>query len=102
MSLTDSTPLEIANAASASSLSLARLSANARDDALSSVHDALLKSREKVLIANSIDLTAASKAAESGELSQSLVKRLDLGRKGKFDEMLKGILDVRQLADPCA
>jgi glutamate-5-semialdehyde dehydrogenase len=65
------------------------------------MHAALLGAKADVLAANARDLEAASKAAESGQaLSQSLVKRLDLGRPGKYDDMLQGILDVRQLEDP--
>ena len=33
-------------------------------------------------------------------MRSSLVKRLDLSRPGKYDDMLQGILDVRQLDDP--
>jgi glutamate-5-semialdehyde dehydrogenase len=64
------------------------------------MHDALFASRDIVLEANSRDLAAATKAAESGQMSQSLIKRLDLGRKGKYEDMLQGILDVRELKDP--
>jgi glutamate-5-semialdehyde dehydrogenase len=77
------------------------LSPKDRNDALTAMHVALLGQKDKVLAANARDLEAAVKAAESGEaLSQSLVKRLDLGRAGKYDDMLQGILDVRELEDP--
>jgi len=42
----------------------------------------------------------ARKAAQDGELSLSIVSRLDLGKPGKWEDMLKGILDVRELEDP--
>ena len=29
-----------------------------------------------------------------------MVKRLDLGREGKFESMLQGILDIMELPDP--
>lgn len=45
-------------------------------------------------------MTLAKQASESGKLSQSVLKRLDLSRPGKFDDMLQGILDVRELDDP--
>ena len=54
------------------------------------------------MAANARDLELARAAAQSGELSASLVSRLDLARPGKFDDMLKGILDVRDLDDPGA
>lgn len=100
MSLTNSSPLEVAKAASISSRSLAILPTNARNDALTAIHHALQKSKETILAANAKDLELATKAAEEGELSHSVLKRLDLGRKGKWEDMLQGILDVRDLGDP--
>ena len=100
MSLTDSCPTQIAQSAAVSSRSLAVLSNNARNDALTAVHRALVQSKDFILSANAHDVELASKAAESGELSQSVLKRLDLSRKGKWEDMLQGILDVRDLDDP--
>lgn len=100
MSLTNASPLDAAKAASISALTLARLSVDARNHALTVVHDALSRARDEILQANAKDLELASQAASSGELSQSLVKRLDLRKKGKWEDMLKGILDVRGLEDP--
>ena len=100
MSLTESSPEQAAKAASLSSRALAILPLRARNDALTAIHDALLQEKESILQANARDLEIASKAAESGKLSQSVLKRLDLGKPGKFDDMLKGILDVRGLEDP--
>ena len=100
MSLTDSCPAQIAQAAAVSSRSLAVLSSHARNEALTAVHRALVQSRDLILSANAQDVELASKAAESGELSQSVLKRLDLSRKGKWEDMLQGILDVRDLDDP--
>jgi glutamate-5-semialdehyde dehydrogenase len=100
MSLTDFSPTEAAKAASIASRKLATLSVDARNDALTAIHDALLQDRENILQANARDLEAASTAARQGTLSQAVLKRLDLGRAGKYDDMLKGILDVRRLEDP--
>lgn len=100
MSLTESTPLEIAKAAALSSRSLAVLPTEARNNALTKIHTALYDAREGILAANAKDLGLAQKAAEDGNLSQSVLKRLDLGRQGKFEDMLQGILDVRDLEDP--
>lgn len=100
MSLTNSTPAEIAYSASAASLVLARLDVSARNDALQKIHDALANAQSRILAANARDLVAAAESAQNGELSHSLVKRLDLGKKGKFEDMLQGILDVRSLPDP--
>lgn len=100
MSVTDSSPLEIAKAASISSRNLAILSAQARNDALTSIHSALLAAKDHILSENAKDLEKATKAAIDGQLSQSVLKRLDLNRPGKFEDMLSGILNVRDLPDP--
>jgi len=100
MSLTNATPLEVAKAAQAGSRRLAVLSTDDRNAALTAIHKALADAKDEVLAANKQDLEDANKAAEGGTLSQSLVKRLDLGKKGKYEDMLQGILDVRDLEDP--
>ncbi|POR39197.1 Putative gamma-glutamyl phosphate reductase, partial [Tolypocladium paradoxum] len=48
--------------------------------------------------ANARDLERARRA--DAALSEALLSRLDLGRQGKWDDMLRGILDVRALDDP--
>ena len=100
MSLTDSSPLQVAKEASISSRSLAILPTQARNDALTAIHGALQEAKSSILAANAKDLELATKAAEDGKLSQSVLKRLDLGKKGKWEDMLQGILDVRDLEDP--
>jgi glutamate-5-semialdehyde dehydrogenase len=100
MSLTNANPVEAALAAKSASHSLATLPASARNDALTVIHAKLSASRDEILAANARDLALAQKAAENGELSLSIVSRLDLGKKGKWEDMLKGILDVRDLEDP--
>lgn len=100
MSLTNATPYEAARAARLSSRKLAILPTQARNDALRAVHAALSDAKDEILAANERDLEAATEAAQGGQLSQSLVKRLDLTRKGKYDDMLQGILDVVNLDDP--
>ena len=100
MSLTNATPLEVARAARVGSRRLAVLSTDDRNAALTAIHSALADGKEEVLAANKRDLEDANKAAAGGTLSQSLVKRLDLGKTGKYEDMLQGILDVRDLPDP--
>ncbi|KAF1919420.1 Aldehyde/histidinol dehydrogenase [Ampelomyces quisqualis] len=100
MSLTNATPLEVAQAARVGSRQLAVLSTEERNAALVAIHDALAQGKDDVLAANAKDLESANKAAEGGALSTSLVKRLDLGKPGKYDDMLQGILDVKELEDP--
>ncbi|KKY32429.1 putative glutamate-5-semialdehyde dehydrogenase [Diaporthe ampelina] len=100
MSLTSSSPLEAAQAAKSASHLLATLPVSARNDALTAIHDSLVASKDAILAANAKDMDAARQAAADGQLSQSLVSRLDLGKAGKWEDMLKGILDVRGLDDP--
>ncbi|RAL15695.1 glutamate-5-semialdehyde dehydrogenase [Aspergillus homomorphus CBS 101889] len=100
MSLTDSTATEIAKTASIASRLLATLAGAERNDALTALHEAILNSRDDILAANSRDVAAAERAVEAGILNQSVLKRLDLSRPGKFEDMLQGILSVRDLKDP--
>jgi len=86
--------------AKVSSRRLATLSTTARNIALDAIHDALAAARDEILAANATDLELAKKFATDGKLNPSIVKRLDLSRKGKFDDMLQGIKDVRGLPDP--
>lgn len=100
MSLTSATPLEAARAAKSASHYLATLPVPARNDALTAIHGALSASRDTILAANAKDMDAARQAAADGALSASLVARLDLGKPGKWQDMLRGVLDVRTLPDP--
>ena len=100
MSLTRATPADAARAAKAASHYLATLAEEGRNAALSSIHDELVAAKDQILAANASDMEAARKAAAEGHLSSSLVSRLDLSKPGKFDDMLRGILDVKNLPDP--
>lgn len=100
MSLTNALPADAAKAAKSASHILATLPASARNDALTAIHKELSGAKANILAANARDLESARKAADNGELSLSILSRLDLGKKGKWEDMLKGILDVRDLEDP--
>jgi len=100
MSLTNASPEQAARAAKISSRTLATLPTTARNAALDAIHDALASARDDILAANVKDLELAKKSAADGSLSPSILKRLDLSRPGKFDDMLQGIKDVRDLEDP--
>jgi glutamate-5-semialdehyde dehydrogenase len=100
MSVTNALPADAASAAKAASHVLATLPTSSRNDALTAIHAALTEAKDEILAANARDLTLARKAAENGELSLSIVSRLDLGKKGKWEDMLGGVLDVRDLEDP--
>ncbi|EXJ73522.1 glutamate-5-semialdehyde dehydrogenase [Cladophialophora psammophila CBS 110553] len=100
MSLTNSSPVSCAQSASLASHTLTILPLAARNDALTAIHAALVQHKPDILAANALDMARAQRASSQGELSQSVLKRLDLGRKGKYEDMLTGILDVRDLPDP--
>ncbi|KAK8070103.1 gamma-glutamyl phosphate reductase [Apiospora phragmitis] len=103
MSMTNASPADAARDAKAASHVLSTLPASARNEALTAIYAGLEGARDEILAANARDLEAARRqAADGAPLSQSLVSRLDLGRKGKFEDMLRGILDVRDLEDPGA
>lgn len=76
------------------------VSNDARNFALTTLHDALFEKKDYILQANEKDVALATQAAANSELSQSVLKRLDLSRPGKYDDMLSGILNVRDLEDP--
>ncbi|KAJ5486350.1 hypothetical protein N7530_000650 [Penicillium desertorum] len=100
MSLTESAAVDAAHSASLASRRLATLNKDERNKALTLLHDALEMNREDILEANARDVELATIAAECGNLSQSVLKRLDLSRPGKYQDMLDGILSVRDLDDP--
>ncbi|KAJ5218291.1 gamma-glutamyl phosphate reductase [Penicillium cinerascens] len=100
MSLTESAAVDVARSASLASRRLATLPNAARNEALTALHQALNKNRATILAANAKDVEAATRDANSGNLNHSVLKRLDLSRPGKYDDMLEGILSVRDLDDP--
>lgn len=81
MSLSNALPADAARAAKSASHRLATLSASSRNDALTAIYSALIRDKDEILAANARDLVAAKQAATKGELSTSLVSRLDLGKK---------------------
>lgn len=102
MSLTEASALEVAKTASIAARGLATLSNTSRNAALTAIHAALSDNKDAVLQANAKDVDAATSAVENGDLSHSVLKRLDLRRPGKYEDMLAGILNVRDLPDPGA
>ncbi|KAK6352323.1 hypothetical protein TWF730_009153 [Orbilia blumenaviensis] len=101
MSGTTSLPAaEIAKTARQASFTIKSLPGSDRDLALDAIYDALLAFKDDILAANAKDMEAAAGLVAEGKLSQSLVKRLDLSRPGKYEDMLQGIKDVRGLEDP--
>ena len=70
-----------------------------KDSALLNMAKSLDKNRKKILEANKLDIAEAKKLLEKGELTESLVKRLEV-TDSKIDDMIIGIRDVVKLEDP--
>lgn len=92
-------PADIARTASLASRTLKAVSGDQRSAALTAIHAALQGSKDVILEANQKDMEAAQKLVDAGRMRQSLAKRLFLS-ESKWDGMLGGILDVRNLEDP--
>ncbi|MEM7233124.1 MAG: gamma-glutamyl-phosphate reductase, partial [Planctomycetota bacterium] len=90
---------EVARRARAAALALAALSTEEKNRALAAVKTVFERRREEILAANAADQEEAAKAVEAGELSASLLRRLDL-QGAKFDGVLEGLDDVLKLPDP--
>ncbi|KZP01729.1 glutamate-5-semialdehyde dehydrogenase [Calocera viscosa TUFC12733] len=91
---------EIAKAAKKAFEASQLVTTEQRNEVLESIRHALQASKDKVFEANKLDLEAAEKEVQAGRLSQQLLKRLDLTKGSKFDDMLQGISDVAALPDP--
>lgn len=70
-----------------------------KNKALIFMAKSLDKNRKKILEANSLDVAEAKKLLEKGDLTESLVKRLEV-TDSKIDDMISGIKDVAKLEDP--
>lgn len=81
------------------SISMSILETSVKNDALEAMAVALDSSRASILEANSKDLEAAKAMLDSGEISESMYKRLKLD-DSKIDGMIAGIRDVISLGDP--
>ncbi|OLL24832.1 putative gamma-glutamyl phosphate reductase [Neolecta irregularis DAH-3] len=75
---------------------LQSLPVSRRNAALQHIHNQLLHAKQEILAANTIDLQAAAAA----NLAAPLVARLDISCPDKFRNILQGLLDVQNLADP--
>lgn len=86
----------IAKNAHIASTALKTLSNADRSKALQEIYDALKAEKEQILTANKKDLENAI----NNNLDAPLIKRLDLSKGDKFETMLEGILEVKDLDDP--
>lgn len=97
---TDSAAENIARTSSSASQILKAVAGSERNAALTAIYEHLEAAKDDILEANKRDMKAAEEQATAGKLSRSMIKRLDLSKPGKWEEMLQGILDVRDLEDP--
>ncbi|KAG0306844.1 hypothetical protein BGZ98_001583, partial [Dissophora globulifera] len=91
---------EIASHAREAANVLQTLSTSQKSAFLLAIHSRLAAAKSQILASNKKDKDLALPLVESGKLSSSLYKRLDLEGPGKFDTMLQGIKDIEQLQDP--
>ncbi len=81
--------------ASEASIRMAELDGTAKNNALSAIADSLLKNKDKLIAANTIDL----KRSEEEKLAAPLLKRLKFDEKKIYD-VVEGIRSLIQLEEP--
>ncbi|EKM81652.1 hypothetical protein AGABI1DRAFT_69985 [Agaricus bisporus var. burnettii JB137-S8] len=91
---------EIAKAAKAAFEASQLVSSEERVAALYAIKRELEAKKSSILDANREDLQAARLEVDAGRMSESMLKRLDLGKQDKWDSMLQGVLDVAAMPDP--
>ena len=89
----------ICRAARSAALALAPLSDEVRNRALAAVADAINENARRILDANEKDVAEAEPLVASGEMSEPLLKRLEL-TGGKIAQMADGVRAVAALPDP--
>lgn len=100
MEFTTSAAVDIARVSSSASQILKAVAGSERNAALTAVYQHLKAAKDKILEANKRDMIAAEEQVVAGKLGRSMIKRLDLSNPGKWEDMLQGVLDVRDLEDP--
>lgn len=76
------------------------LSSSIRRTALRTITDELEKNRDSILAANRQDIKDAQREVDAGRMSTPMLNRLDLGKPGKWEQMVKGVTEVANLPDP--
>ena len=89
----------ICRAARSAALVLAPLSDEVRGRALAAVADAIDENARRILDANAEDVAAAEPLVASGEMSEPLLRRLELSER-KIAQMAEGVRAVAALPDP--
>lgn len=95
----DKDTLNIAKSSRKASHVLSSIPKSHKSSLLHHIHAVLRSQKSTILAANSQDLALAKQQVQSGKLSESLVKRLELNDE-KFETLLQGVLDVEKLPDP--
>ncbi|KAJ1561326.1 hypothetical protein HK405_004234 [Cladochytrium tenue] len=92
----------LARRAREAALRMQAASGAAKSAALRAIHASLVRSADSIIAANKVDLEHAAAEVAAGRMSQSLLKRLDLGAAtgDKYASLLQGVLDVDKLPDP--
>ena len=86
-------------AARSAALALAPLSDEVRNRALATMADAIDENAERILDANAEDVAEAGPLVASGEMSEPLLRRLELSER-KIAQMAEGVRAVAALPDP--
>lgn len=76
------------------------LPSSIRETALKTIADELDKNRDSILSANREDIKDAQRDVDAGRMTKPILNRLDLGKPGKWEQMVKGVTDVAKLPDP--
>ncbi|RPA81774.1 gamma-glutamyl phosphate reductase [Ascobolus immersus RN42] len=71
-----------------------------RNAALQHIFDSLVEQKAAILEANKKDVVDATVKVSKGELSGSLLSRLDLSSGMKYQQMLDSILEIKRMEDP--
>jgi glutamate-5-semialdehyde dehydrogenase len=91
--------IQIAQKAKVASARLARMTTDEKNGALAQMAEALESHAGEIFAANRRDLDAARPLVETGELAESLYRRLKLD-EAKLCDMVAGVRQVAALADP--
>ena len=91
--------IEAAKRAKAASAALARVSTGEKNRALTEVARAVEACAKEIVEANRLDLDAAKPRVETGEMAESLYRRLKLDGR-KLRDIVAGIEQVAALEDP--
>ncbi|KAF8840811.1 glutamate-5-semialdehyde dehydrogenase [Paxillus ammoniavirescens] len=101
MSSTSQSSVEaIARAAKTAFEASQLLSSSVRETALRIIADQLEKNKDAILQANREDMKDAQQEVDAGHMSKPMLNRLDLGKAGKWEQMVLGVTDVASLPDP--